>query len=301
MTKLLLVIVGRQSDLPKLLTAWKDIGVPGVTILHCGGESWARTWLTMLGVQEPRKVVETETQSHRIALAAMYEGELLDAAVAEAERIVGGFNQPGSGLLLVLPVDHALGLHGARGELPGQTRKAALAPAVTPGWKVKRDTPVSEVANVMDLQPTVVRVDAPLHDVALAMLEHPAVHVACVVNEDGRLTGLIDLHSLADHLFRHILPEDFISEISDLAEAMEYADASRVKTAADAMAEPAWLRIDDTVKDAFRLMHDKRVPGLPIVDASMRIVGYINLLELIAVCETGSDRRSEDSAGGQDP
>jgi CBS-domain-containing membrane protein len=31
-------------------------------------------------------------------------------------------------------------------------------------------------------------------------------------------------------------------------------------------------------------MHDHHLPGLPVVDDEYHVVGYINLLELMAVC-----------------
>jgi CBS domain-containing protein len=296
MAHLLMVILGSATDLTPLLDAWKAIRVPGVTLLHCGGESWTRSWLTALGIQEPQKVVETRTQRHRIVMSVIDDEDVLEAAIAEAQRVVGGFEKPGSGVLLVLPAVRALGLHGPRDEVEQAGQAPSLPPATDENWTVKRDTPVSVVANVVDLEPTTVHADAPLDEVALAMLQHPAVHVACVVDEDRRLIGLIDLESLADHLFFHILPEDFISEISDLDEAMEYADASRVRTAADAMSDPVWIRPDETVRDAFRRMHELRLPGLPIVDRGHHVVGYINLLELLAVCDSrGIDDDSDPS------
>jgi CBS domain-containing protein len=149
---------------------------------------------------------------------------------------------------------------------------------------VHRDTPVKEVVEILDLEPTIVHPDTPLDEVAQAMMSHYNVHVACVVAEDGRLVGLVGLRRLADDLFFHIVPEEFLSEVTDLEHAMEYADLSRMRTAADAMQEPVWVKGEETVKDAFKRMHDHRLSGLPVVDDLYHVVGYINLLEVIDAC-----------------
>jgi CBS domain-containing protein len=193
---------------------------------------------------------------------------------------MGGFDRPHSGLLLVLPVAQVRGLHKTQAELFPKE----LPPAVRPEWLVQRDTRVDVVLDVLDLEPTIVRPDTPLDQVAQAMQAHCNVQEACVVADDGRLIGLLDLRNLADDLFFHILPEEFFSEVTDLEHVMQYADKSRMRTAVDAMQAPVWVKREDTVKDAFKRMHDHGLSGLPVVDDRYHVVGYITLLELLAVC-----------------
>ena len=127
------------------------------------------------------------------------------------------------------------------------------------------------------------------------MLTHPNVHVACVVTEDDRLVGLLRLRTLANDIFFHILPEEFLSEISDLDEAMKFAKRSYMRTAADAMQDPIWVKHGETVKDAFKRMHENDLTGLPLVDDLYHVIGYINLLELLAIC-----MKQEDEVNGKD-
>jgi CBS domain-containing protein len=228
----------------------------------------------------------------RTLWAVIEEDKLLAQAVAEAERVVGGFERPESGLLLVLPVAQTKGLH----KLLQKPVQEELPPAVRPDWIVLRDTPVEEAAVTLDLEPTLISRDTPLDEVADAMLTQPNVHVACVVAEDGRLVGLLGLRELADDIFFHIMPEEFLSEISDLEEVMKFADRSRLRTAADAMQEPVWVKRGETVREAFKRMHEHKLPGLPVVDEQYRVVGYINLLELLAI---GMKRGAEASGKGQ--
>jgi len=134
------------------------------------------------------------------------------------------------------------------------------------------------------LEATIVPAETQLEDVAQAMLAHPKVHLASVVAEDGRLIGLIKLGELADDMFFHILPEEFLSEITDLEKLMNYAGKTRMLTARDAMIPPVWIKRNETVTEAFRRMHDNKLPGLPLVNDLYQVVGYINLLELLSLC-----------------
>ncbi len=289
MSHLLVVILDDLERLPGLLKAWQEIGVPGVTILESVGGYRASTWLSRVRLGALDRLFEAEEVRRRTLLAAIEDDELLARAIAEAEQVVGGFDRPHSGLLMALPLAQ---LRGLRGVKPEQVQEE-LPPAVRLSWMVHRDTPVEIVANILNLEPTIVRPDAPLDRVAQAMMDKCNVHVACVVAEDGRLVGLVGLRRLADDLFFHIMPEEFLSEVTDLEHAMQYADLSRMRTAADAMQEPVWVKPEETVKDAFKRMHEYRLSGLPVVDDLYHVVGYINLLELIDVCL----KRADDTPG----
>jgi CBS domain-containing protein len=156
-----------------------------------------------------------------------------------------------------------------------------------------RDKPVEEAGSILNLEPTIVRPETPLNETARLMLTHPRVHVVCVVADDGRLVGLLGLRALADNIFFHIMPEEFLREIHDLEEAMEFAERTRMRTAADAMSDPVWVKQGETVKDAFERIHEHGLAGLPVVDERYHVVGYINLLELIALCCDDDEDSSE--------
>jgi len=279
MYHLVMVILDDLHVLPGLLQAWREAGVPGVTILQSAGGYRTETWLARVGLGAVGRLFEAEEVRRRTVLTLIEGEDVLARAIAEAERVVGGFDRPHSGLLMVLPVTQALGLK----KKPREARPL-LEPALRPEWAVHRNTPVEEVAAILNLEPTVVPADLPLDQVALAMLKQPHVGVACVVSEDGRLVGLLSLQDLADDLFFRILPEEFLSEVRDLEQVMAFADRSRVRTASDAMKEPVWVRRGETVKEAFKRMHEHNLTGLPIVDDQYHVVGYINLLELLVSC-----------------
>ena len=280
MIHMLIVILDDISLMPELLRTWKEIGVPGATILESAGFYRASTWLSRVGLGAIDRLFEAEEVRRRTLLVAIETNELLAQAITEAERVVGGFDRPDSGLLLVLPVVQVRGLH----KVQPKPRQEAPPRAVRPEWMVRRDTPVEVVAETLNLQPSIVGLDTPLDEVAEAMLAHPRVHLICVVNDRQRLVGILDQRTLADDLFFRIMPEEFLSEVTDLEQAMLFAERSAMRTAGDAMHEPVWVKRGETVKDAFKRMHEHDLPGLPVVDERYRVTGYINLLELMAIC-----------------
>ena len=292
MPKLLLVILNDISALPELLDVWREIGVPGTTILKSAGGHASRSWFSRVGLGAINNLFEAKEVQTRSLIAVFEDEDLLARAIAEAERVAGGFDRPNSGVILVLPVSQAIGLY----KTPPQSPQEVSPPPLRSGWTVLRDTTIEVVDSLLNFEPTIVSAEASLDDVARAMLTHPNVHVVSVVAENDRLIGLLELSTLADDLFVHILPEEFLSEISDLDEAMEFANRSHMRTAGDAMQDPIWVKQGETVKDAFKRMHENDLTGLPIVNDLYRVVGYINLLEFLAIC----CKESEDEVSGEE-
>ncbi len=277
MAYLLLVILDDLKVLPSLLHAWRDAGVPGATILESVGAYRAHTWLERVGLGALERLFETEEIRRRTLLTAIDDEALLARAVAEAERVVGGFDRPNSGILLVLPVAEARGLRKERPTVP----EVASPPPLCAGW---REMQVGKIAHVVGLEPVTVPSDAPLDEVARALAAHPGVRVACVVTEEGRLIGLLDLHTITEDLLFYILPEELFREITDLERVAEFAQKTRIRTAADGMQRPVWVKETDTLKQALMLMHEHRLSGLPVVDEAYRVVGYVDLLGLLTHC-----------------
>ncbi|MBU0510309.1 MAG: CBS domain-containing protein, partial [Chloroflexi bacterium] len=263
-----------------LLQVWREIGVSGTTIMKSVGGYSTSTWLSKVGLSAIDHIFDAKEIQRRTLIAVIEDDELLAQAIAEAERVVGGFDRPNSGVLLVLPVAQTRGIYKTKPKPPQELSP----PALRPDWMILRDTPIEKVKAIMDLEPTIVSPEASLNEVAQAMLTHPNVHVASVVAEDGRLVGLLSLKTLADDLFFHILPEEFIAESTDIEKMMAFADKTRILTAGDAMTPPVWVKRGETVKNAFKRMHVNGLPGLPVVNDHYHVIGYINLLELLALC-----------------
>ncbi|MGC8878357.1 MAG: CBS domain-containing protein [Anaerolineae bacterium] len=281
MAHLIVLVLDNMTVLPTLLETWQSVGVPGVTILQSAGAYRTQKWLRRMGLGALDRLFESEETSRRTLLAAVEDDIVLERALAEAERLMGGFAHPESGLLLVLPVSQALGLHKS----PKREMDVGAHEAIHGGWLAWHNRSAAEIATLLNLRPVVVQRDTVLDQIPQALMAQPDVQVVCVTSEDDVLVGLLTISDLANALLFYEMPEEFLSEVTDLEGVIEFVERSRVRTAADVMKPPVWVRQDDPVKLVFKRMHQHQLPGLPVVDETYHIVGYISMLALLlAVC-----------------
>lgn len=281
MTYMLVVILHDLSRLPALLEAWRRIGVPGVTILNSVGGDQAENWLKKIGLGGIGRLFEHENVPQRTLISVISDEVLLEKAISEADQIVEGFDRPHSGILFALPVSHALGIRKRGYSLPTTaTPSEPQADSLVLDQKIQ----VSQIIKMIDLEAVQVQADAPLHQVVEAILTRPRVQVTCVVNREERLIGLIDIASLADTMFYEMFPEEFISEATDIEKVLTYLQRSKVRTAEDLMRPPVWVKMQDGLEKVFHVLHVEKLNGVPVIDDHYHVVGYINLLELMAFC-----------------
>ncbi|HEV8575065.1 MAG TPA: CBS domain-containing protein [Dehalococcoidia bacterium] len=127
----------------------------------------------------------------------------------------------------------------------------------------------------------VVTRDEPVAVVAECLSENAGVNTAPVVDANGRLLGIIPMRLLLNDLFLRIAPEEFLADLADTDGLEEFGRISRAETAGALMEPPAYVTHDDDAREAFALMHERRIEGLPIVDSEMKVVGYLDRLHLV--------------------
>ncbi len=146
---------------------------------------------------------------------------------------------------------------------------------------ISKRTPVREALEAAGGGPCLAREDDDILVLAEALGERPGVHTIAVVDSQGRLTGIIPMRLLLDELFLSVAPEEFLIGMRDIEDVAEFGRITRARRARDLMQPPISLTMDDSVRDAFALMHEHRLEGLPIVDAQRRVVGYLDRFQLI--------------------
>lgn len=121
-----------------------------------------------------------------------------------------------------------------------------------------------DVAEVMSREVVAVRANTPVHDVVRTLFAQDVSGVP-VLDDDGRVVGVI---TEADVLAR--------------ADAARSASASPALVAAQAMSAPPHL-VDpsESVEAAARLMLDRRIKRLPVVNAAGELVGIVTRHDLL--------------------
>jgi CBS domain-containing protein len=274
--ELLVIILDDLDRLPDLMASLFDAGVTGVTLFDSIGGYRVSNWLDEIGLSGLGKMFGA-SELRRRTLLAVVEEERVDGAVAAAEQAVGGFGRPNSGVLFTLPITRAIGMH----KRPRSEASETLPAPDLEDLSI-RDLPVSEAAKMLDIQPVTVPSGASLMEAIDALNQSPSAHVAAVVSRTGHLLGLVTLRRLADHVFFGITPEVFYGEVTtDMDRSLDFGEMANVHNISDLMIDPVSVHDSDTVKQAFRLMHQHDLTGLPIVDDNNHVVGFVGLLELL--------------------
>jgi CBS domain-containing protein len=149
---------------------------------------------------------------------------------------------------------------------------------------ITQATPIREVDQLLrETDPILVAPADSLHRMAELAVERPICRVLSVVDGDGRLIGLVPVRLLVNDIFLKIVPEEFLGIITDVDDVMEYARHLQARTAGDIMLSPVSIHREQTVRDAFEVMHKAKLNGLPVVDEDGKVVGYVDQLELLLV------------------
>ncbi len=300
MLTLLIVILHDTTCLPELLASWKKIGVPGVTIMESVGGFQAENLLKRSGLSALLTLFDQSTEKQRFIVALINNQNTLDQAVSEADRVVGGFDRPNSGILFTLPVGQALGLKKRRQIDPDKIdTKAPDKPSdnllswyeeeirekygnkVVANWDAQRKQKVSQFVKDSKLKANMILVDAKLDIIISAFKGNPNVPLACVINSEERLVGLIDAAQLVEMKLIPTMPQHFIQNPEGYEKALSYARKYPEYLASDIMKDPVYVMNDGTLEEAFLAFNSSKLTCLPIVNKHYRVKGIINLLDLL--------------------
>jgi CBS domain-containing protein len=302
-TTALIVILHEPNLLPKLLAAWKRARVPGVTILPSMGGFQAQKQARRGSLSGLINMFTQDDPGQRTLMSLIDDQQTLERAIAEADRVVKGFDSPRSGILFTFPIGNVLGLQKWREtdvehEPEDQQEKepsnlmkwfeedvkASYGKDALHDWTSQRKKRVSDIIQLLSLDTAIVRVDTPIPKVFASMLEKPNTPLACVTNTEQRLMGTIHISTLADILMAPVVPEAYIENSDEYDKALAFADPEKIILAADIMSEPVYAMLDQSLEDAFQRMKKHKLAGLPVVDQSYHVKGYLSLLELVAIC-----------------
>jgi len=135
------------------------------------------------------------------------------------------------------------------------------------------------VRDVMTRRVVSVREDASFKEMA-DMLQRTRISAFPVIDTANRVIGVV---SEADLLVKEAVQATGTSIIAALRHAREEDKANGV-TAADLMSRPAiTIGPDAPVAEAARIMYDRRIKRLPVVDAAGRLLGIVSRVDVLAV------------------
>ena len=112
---------------------------------------------------------------------------------------------------------------------------------------------------------------AELVTIVREFIENPALHHVCVIDEGGKLLGLINRKRLFKVVFsHHVAPDTMINKLLLFHDAQTSGDIMlrHIVTAQE----------DDSIDDVIRLMIEHNIRELPIVGPQGKVIGFLNVL-----------------------
>jgi len=177
--------------------------------------------------------------------------------------------------------------------------------------RLARQSRVADCQDLLEIAPLLVHKEDDLLDVVRRSAAQPATRTIGVVDEAGRVIGVIRVLRLTESIVARVAPEAIMAGLKDVAEVGLFGHAVEDRIAGDIMEPPATISPEATISEAFREMHRHRVTGMYVVDSGGRPTGYVDLLELAirladaleeerAEEERAEEERTEDAGGTSD-
>jgi len=162
--------------------------------------------------------------------------------------------------------------------------------------RLARDTTVEDCQALLGIEPLLVDVDAPLLDVVRSAARQPATRLIGVVDH-GRIVGVVPVTRVAESVVARVAPEALLIDVADNESAVSFSRSFEDRTAGEIMLPPAVATPRETLGQAFRVMHERRLGGLYVVDDEGRPIGYLDLLELAVVYATALTKMADRATG----
>jgi len=134
---------------------------------------------------------------------------------------------------------------------------------------------VSDIRNLITKNASVVKEDDSLLKVAEEIVRDPRTRSVYVVDKSGKLKGIIPVIELIQYLYYEYIPQEYIFYHFPLAMSGE-------PVADEIMLPPVYVHDRDKITDALKKLFKNNLKEIPVVDENMKIIGDLNILELIS-------------------
>lgn len=150
------------------------------------------------------------------------------------------------------------------------------------------------VADVMSRDPIVVRTETPLNE-AIQILAERRISGLPVVDDTGKLVGII---SETDLMWQEtgVTPPAYIMFLDSVIYLKNPATYERDlhkalgQTVGEVMSrDPITIKAEKTLTEAARVMHDKSVHRLPVLDESGEVIGILTRGDIIRAMAASQD------------
>ncbi len=138
---------------------------------------------------------------------------------------------------------------------------------------------VKDIMNVIVKNPTLASPNETITEVLKKILADTRSRHAYIVNEKGILIGSLRVNNIIAYLFPSVF---FIEEYASIP-VSSFVEYTNAKMAKDIMNnDPQYVYENTSLKEMVKTMLSEKVNELPVVDKNKKVIGEVNVMELIA-------------------
>lgn len=148
-----------------------------------------------------------------------------------------------------------------------------------------RDLIVKDVDDILIGKPALVKEDAILKDAIEAITQELTSHKVYVIDNDGKLKGMISIETLLRHMGYRV----GVREPGMISLFKFFIDILK-ENVVEFMDKPVTITKRDRVLQAMQLMVEHHLNDLPIVDEEGKIIGELHSIEILKYTKNVFDK-----------
>jgi len=140
-------------------------------------------------------------------------------------------------------------------------------------------TPVGNIKDLIVKETAIVNSNTKINDVLVKIIKDTRSRHAYIVNKNNVLIGSIRINNVIQYLF----PTTVLFDTADAFRFGSFIEYSNAKLAKDIMnTNPIYVFEDTPLAEMITIMTREKINELPVVDQNLKILGEVNVLEIIA-------------------
>lgn len=140
------------------------------------------------------------------------------------------------------------------------------------------DIPILEIKDLIVKDPTIISSDKTIKELFEAIIADSRSRHAYVTDADNRLIGSVRINQVIQYLFPTL-----VLQSSNLMQISSFLEFSNAKEVGDIMNKnPQYVYEQTPIKHLIEIMISEKTNELPVVDKNLKLIGEVNVMEIIA-------------------
>jgi len=144
-----------------------------------------------------------------------------------------------------------------------------------------KETKVGEIRKLITVDPVIVLEDERVENVIKIFIDNPVIRAVYVIDDKERLMGIITMQDILKKISIDFSSMASFSSGSNFS-GYQIASSGNKTSARDLMdPEVYYVHDNDPIEKAFNLLFSNKAGEIPVVDRGERLIGDLNIIELL--------------------